>query len=253
MLYRPSTSNSRLQCMVALCHTPPGPIHRMARATGSPGNSGLRVSISAKMQPILHTSTAGPYCSAPSSNSGGLQQHSTASHACHGPNKCRQHPQTHNLYDANIRFSLCVHTHMYPTSDCHNFGWWMDWLDALSVSTHTQLVCRLDGLCCWPQLQRTVLSSVPQSPSAFGGVGQQEQWKWLQPSVMNLKSEGVLHAPVPQGDHPVGQFAILVAVPVARQTKVCNFQAALPASTQRHSTARHHTAQQNTTAQQSWC
>jgi hypothetical protein len=24
---------------------------------------------------------------------------------------------------------------MYLTSDCHNFGWWMDWLDALSVST----------------------------------------------------------------------------------------------------------------------
>ena len=24
---------------------------------------------------------------------------------------------------------------MYLTSDCRNFGWWMDWLDALSVST----------------------------------------------------------------------------------------------------------------------
>jgi hypothetical protein len=43
------------------------------------------------------------------------------------------------LYDANIRFSLCVHTHMYLTSDCHNFGWWMDWLDALSVSTHMRI------------------------------------------------------------------------------------------------------------------
>jgi hypothetical protein len=27
---------------------------------------------------------------------------------------------------------------MYLTSDCHNFGWWMAWLDALSVSTHPQ-------------------------------------------------------------------------------------------------------------------
>ena len=25
--------------------------------------------------------------------------------------------------------------HMYLTSDCHNFGWLMDWLDALSVWT----------------------------------------------------------------------------------------------------------------------
>lgn len=44
---------------------------------GSPGKSGLRVSSSAKMQPTLQLSTAGPYCSAPSSSSGGLHQHST--------------------------------------------------------------------------------------------------------------------------------------------------------------------------------
>ena len=40
------------------------------------------------------------------------------------------------LCATHIRFSLCVHTHMYLTSGCHNFGWWMDWLDAHSVSTH---------------------------------------------------------------------------------------------------------------------
>jgi hypothetical protein len=28
-------------------------------------------------------------------------------------------------------FSLCVPTHIYLTPDCHNLGWWMDWLDAL--------------------------------------------------------------------------------------------------------------------------
>jgi hypothetical protein len=27
-------------------------------------------------------------------------------------------------------------THTYLTLDCHNFGWWMDWLDAHSVSTY---------------------------------------------------------------------------------------------------------------------
>lgn len=32
-------------------------------------------------------------------------------------------------------FLLCVPTYMYPTSDSHNFGWLMDCLDALSVST----------------------------------------------------------------------------------------------------------------------
>ena len=39
------------------------------------------------------------------------------------------------LFDANISFSLCVHTHLYLTSDCHNFGWWMHWLDELSLYT----------------------------------------------------------------------------------------------------------------------
>ena len=35
-----------------------------------------------------------------------------------------------------LQWQLNIHTHMYLTSDCHNFGWWMDWLDALSVSIH---------------------------------------------------------------------------------------------------------------------
>ena len=43
------------------------------------------------------------------------------------------------------------HPHVHPlhftpppntnTSDCHNFGWWMDWLDALSVSPPTCVRC----------------------------------------------------------------------------------------------------------------
>jgi hypothetical protein len=32
-------------------------------------------------------------------------------------------------------FLLCVHTHLYLTSDCHNLGWWMHWLDELSLYT----------------------------------------------------------------------------------------------------------------------
>jgi hypothetical protein len=43
----------------------------------------------------------------------------------------------HSKIDADIGFSLCVPTPLYLNSDCHNGGWWMDWLDALSVSTHT--------------------------------------------------------------------------------------------------------------------
>jgi hypothetical protein len=36
---------------------------------------------------------------------------------------------------ANISFLLCVHTHLYLTSDCHNVQWWMHWLDELSLYT----------------------------------------------------------------------------------------------------------------------
>jgi hypothetical protein len=41
-----------------------------------------------------------------------------------------------HLQQANV----CHTTHMYLTSDFHNFGWWMDWLDALSVSTQLGLI-----------------------------------------------------------------------------------------------------------------
>jgi hypothetical protein len=49
--------------------------------------------------------------------------------------------------DTNIRFSLCVHTHMYLTSGCHNFGWWMDCLDAHSVSAHAMPYADGDASC----------------------------------------------------------------------------------------------------------
>jgi hypothetical protein len=38
-----------------------------------------------------------------------------------------------------------VHAYV-PNFDCHNFGWWMDWLDAHSVST-AMAKCQTQGLC----------------------------------------------------------------------------------------------------------
>ena len=46
---------------------------------------------------------------------------------------CRLHVRT-SRYHSQV-FSLCVHTHLYLTSDCHNFGWWMLWLDELPLTT----------------------------------------------------------------------------------------------------------------------
>ena len=43
-------------------------------------------------------------------------------------------------------------THMYPTSDYDNFGWLMDWLDALSVSTLR--VLSASGMQCCSRLQQ---------------------------------------------------------------------------------------------------
>ena len=35
----------------------------------------------------------------------------------------------------NKVFAVRTHAHVL-NFDCHNFGWWMDWLDAMSVLTH---------------------------------------------------------------------------------------------------------------------
>ena len=36
--------------------------------------------------------------------------------------------------DVLARIFVCIHTHLHPTLDCHNFGWLMHWLvDALAA------------------------------------------------------------------------------------------------------------------------
>jgi hypothetical protein len=58
----------------------------------------------------------------------------------------------------NLLHPCIEHAHTpQHTSDCHNFGWWMDWLDAVSVSTHLHTCPQhcADASVCDPPCSRT--------------------------------------------------------------------------------------------------
>jgi hypothetical protein len=53
-----------------------------------------------------------------------------------GVHLCMQDPLAPVGQNAMAFRPMGRQTDTHLTSDCHNFGWWMDWLDAHSVSTH---------------------------------------------------------------------------------------------------------------------
>jgi hypothetical protein len=61
-------------------------------------------------------------------------------HLISQPLQVGQHQHVHLQYtrlqqQTCSNTTLCVPTPLHLTLDCHNFGWWMHWLDALSVLT----------------------------------------------------------------------------------------------------------------------